>query len=199
MSKVAHHRALLGYVRLTIWPLGLPPNSTGRWIAAVHKRGQRSRSERLWSRSCARLELPHIYEARHTGCDLGFCLRVEVRPFSLHRKRSSDRQTKTHLTCGASLRNRTVDLLLTMDHQRVPVSAAEALDRQNTSSRWRGRAQISPHWLLSAPKLPPEMILAESSIRLLSLRADVRTYRQAHAQEKRGIYGQPIPAQRNSH
>ena len=36
---------------------------------------------------------------------------------------------------GAPLRNRTVDLLLTMDHQTVPVSAAEALSRQNTSSR----------------------------------------------------------------
>ena len=42
---------------------------------------------------------------------------------------------KTRLTCGAPLRNRTVDLLLTMDHQTVPVSAAEALNRQNASSR----------------------------------------------------------------
>jgi hypothetical protein len=31
---------------------------------------------------------------RHTGPDLGFCLRVEPRTFSLRRKRSSDRQTK---------------------------------------------------------------------------------------------------------
>jgi hypothetical protein len=36
---------------------------------------------------------------------------------------------------GAPLRNRTVDLLLTMDHQTVPVSAAEALSRRNASSR----------------------------------------------------------------
>jgi hypothetical protein len=42
---------------------------------------------------------------------------------------------KTRLTCGAPLRNRTVDLLLTMDHQTVPVSAVEALSRQNASSR----------------------------------------------------------------
>ena len=51
---------------------------------------------------------------RRTGSDLGFCLRVESQAFSPHRKRSSDRQTETRLTCGAPLRNRTVDLLLTM-------------------------------------------------------------------------------------
>jgi hypothetical protein len=39
------------------------------------------------------------------------------------------------LFCGAPLRNRTVDLLLTMDHQKVPVSAAEAPSRENASSR----------------------------------------------------------------
>ena len=51
---------------------------------------------------------------------------------------------KTRLTCGAPLRNRTVDLLLTMDHQTVPVSAAEALN--------------SPHRLRFAPQMPPVMI-----------------------------------------
>jgi hypothetical protein len=39
------------------------------------------------------------------------------------------------LICGAPLRNRTVDLLLTMDHRTVPVSAAEPLNRKNASSR----------------------------------------------------------------
>jgi hypothetical protein len=39
------------------------------------------------------------------------------------------------LFCGAPLRNRTADLLLAMDHQTVPVSAAEALSRPNASSR----------------------------------------------------------------
>ena len=62
------------------------------------------------------------------------------------------------LFCGAPLRNRTVDLLLTMDHQTVPVSAVEALSRQNASSPQRGRAQISPHRLRFAPQMPLVMI-----------------------------------------
>jgi hypothetical protein len=56
---------------------------------------------------------------------------------------------------GAPLRNRTVDLLLTMDHQTVPVSAAEALSRQNTSSRERRRAHVSTHWPHFAPQNAP--------------------------------------------
>ena len=56
---------------------------------------------------------------------------------------------------GAPLRNRTVDLLLTMDHQTVPVSAVEALSREKASSRWRRRAQISSHRLRFAPKNAP--------------------------------------------
>jgi hypothetical protein len=36
---------------------------------------------------------------------------------------------------GAPLRNRTVDLLLTMDHQTVPVSTVGGLNGQNASSR----------------------------------------------------------------
>jgi hypothetical protein len=61
---------------------------------------------------------------------------------------------------GAPLRNRTVDLLLTMDHQTVPVSAVEALSRQDASSRQRRRAQISPYGLHFAPQMPPLMICA---------------------------------------
>jgi hypothetical protein len=38
-------------LRLTILPPGLPPNSAGRRMAAVHRRGQKSRSQRLRSRS----------------------------------------------------------------------------------------------------------------------------------------------------
>jgi hypothetical protein len=42
-----------------------------------------------------------------------------------------------------------------MDHQTVPVSAAEPLSRQNTSSRERGRAHVSPCRLLFAPQNAP--------------------------------------------
>jgi len=56
---------------------------------------------------------------------------------------------------GAPLRNRTVDLLLTMDHQTVPASAVESLSRKNASSRWRRRAQINLHRLRFAPQNAP--------------------------------------------
>jgi hypothetical protein len=59
------------------------------------------------------------------------------------------------LLCGAPLRNRTVDLLLTMDHQRVPESPVASLNRQNTSSRWRGQAHVGPHWPGFAPQNAP--------------------------------------------
>jgi hypothetical protein len=78
---------------------------------------------------------PTSVRQRHTDSDLGFFFRVERRTFSLRRKRSPDWWAKNPPDLGAPLRNRTVDLLLTMDHQTVPVSTVEASSRQNTSSR----------------------------------------------------------------
>ena len=76
---------------LTILPPGLPPNGTERWMAVEGKRaGQRGYSRDLapdWN-------CPPSTRQRHTGSDLGFFFRAELRTFSLHRKRSSDRQTK---------------------------------------------------------------------------------------------------------
>ena len=48
---------------LTILPPSLPPNGTGHRMAAVHKHGQKSRSERLRPRSSARLELSRFRQA----------------------------------------------------------------------------------------------------------------------------------------
>jgi hypothetical protein len=48
---------------------------------------------------------------------------------------------KTRLTCGAPLRNRTVDLLLTMDRGQVPLPQAECLTSQNTSTDQHPQAQ----------------------------------------------------------
>ena len=50
--------------------------------------------------------------------------------------------TKRASDLGASLRNRTVDLLLTMGNQHVAVVAAEPLTRPDTSSR--ELAQVLP-------------------------------------------------------
>ena len=78
---------------------------------------------------------------------------------------------------GAPLRNRTVDLLLTMDHQTGPVSAAEPLSRQNPSSRHRSRAHVSTHWPRFAPQNAPRndlhFVAAEDGLRRPSTHSNV--------------------------
>jgi hypothetical protein len=123
---------------------GLPLNGTGRRMAAVHERGQKSRSERQPSGSSARLELSRICQARHISSDQGFAYELNSGPSPGTGRGPRIGRRKTRLTRGDPLRNRTVDLLLTMDHQTVPVSAVEALSRQNASLRKRRRARISP-------------------------------------------------------
>ena len=51
---------------------------------------------------------------------------------------------KTRLTCGAPLRNRTVDLLLTMYRSAVPHPQVDRLTCANTSTRWHSRAPDEP-------------------------------------------------------
>jgi len=79
-------------LRLTILPPGLPPNGTGLRMAAV----SRARAEEPVREAMVEIfppdwNCPASARQRHTGSDLGFCLRVEHQTFSLHRKRSSDR------------------------------------------------------------------------------------------------------------
>ena len=47
------------------------------------------------------------------------------------------------LVCRAPLRNRTVDLLLTMDNQQVPVTAAEPLNWPDAGSHELTQAEAS--------------------------------------------------------
>src|SRR6266568_3366510 len=75
------------------------------------------------------------------------------------RKRSGMHARKTPLTCAASLRNRTVDLLLTMDTQCVAVTAAEALSRPYAGSHEQSSARTSPHWRHFAPRSAPHVDL----------------------------------------
>ena len=51
---------------------------------------------------------------------------------------------KTRLTCGAPLRNRTVDLLLTMDHCAVLQPQVDRLTCENTSTHWHSQAPDEP-------------------------------------------------------
>jgi hypothetical protein len=84
------------------------------------------------------------------------------------------------LLAGAPLRNRTVDLLLTMANQSVPVMAVCGLSRLNTGSRWRRLAQTSPAWLHSAPQTAPRNDLLMTSrmtdIRSVERMLDLRAY-----------------------
>ena len=59
---------------------------------------------------------------------------------------------------GAPLRNRTVDLLLTMDQQDVSLPAARALIRENIGTWQRWLAPAGPREHHSAPQIAPEMI-----------------------------------------
>jgi len=54
----------------------------------------------------------------------------------------------------APLRNRTVDLLLTMDACGVAVTGARALSRADAGCRWQSSAGASPRWPGSAPICP---------------------------------------------
>jgi hypothetical protein len=59
------------------------------------------------------------------------------------------------LTCRAPLRNRTVDLLLTIDTQQVPLIAVEALNWADAGSRELSQAEASARELGLPPDLPP--------------------------------------------
>jgi hypothetical protein len=78
-------------LRLTILPPSLPPN--GHWTPDGGR--SRVRAKELVRATMAEIfppdrNSPASVMPRHTGSDLGLCLGVELRTFSLHRKRSSD-------------------------------------------------------------------------------------------------------------
>ena len=124
-------------LRLTILPPGLPPNGTGRRLGGRSRaEGKRAGQTGHGRDLSARLELgPHLSGNDTPALTWDFAYELNSGPSPCTGRGLRLGRRKTRLTCGAPLRNRTVDLLLTMDHQTVPVSAAEALSRQNTSSR----------------------------------------------------------------
>ena len=146
-------------------------------MAAVHERGQKSRSEGQQSRSSRPTgTVSHLSGHDTAALTWDFAYELNTRPSPCTGRGPRIGRRKTRLTCGAPLRNRTVDLLLTMDHPTVPVSAAAALSRQNTSSRERRRAQISPHRLHFAPQNAPRNDLHLAPIRQTSgVRARIRS------------------------
>ncbi len=83
----------------------------------------------------AQLELGHTCRQRHTRSDLGFCLRVEHRTFSLHRKRSSDRQTKNSPDLRSPLtesNRRPSPYHVSLRSSAVPGRAADLREHEHT-------------------------------------------------------------------
>jgi hypothetical protein len=61
-------------------------------------------------------------------------------------------QRKLPLTCRAPLRNRTVDLLLTIDRRTIPLPQVEGVTRQNTSTDQHPQAPDRPTRASFAPQ-----------------------------------------------
>jgi len=64
------------------------------------------------------------------------------------------------LFCGAPLRNRTVDLLLTMNHRTVPLPLVQRVTRQDTSTYQHPQAPDGPSRARFAPRSAPQFDLA---------------------------------------
>jgi hypothetical protein len=76
-------------------------------------------------------------------------------PVSQNNKLNRYRFRRISLNCGDHLRNRTVDLLLTIGSQQVSEAAAEALSRPCAGCDRPPRAKASPRWRILPPRLPP--------------------------------------------
>jgi hypothetical protein len=110
---------------------------------------------------------------------------------------------KTLLTCRAPLRNRTVDLLLTMDRCTVPLPLVEQLTRQNTStdqhpqapdmlSRARFATQSATHFDLDPA--PPLRGSLRSSAHTIDTPANDRHHRPRPGQRNERRQGSWLPA-----
>jgi hypothetical protein len=98
---------------------------------------------------------------------------------------SPDALAKRSHDLGAPLRNRTVDLLLTMNHRRVQLSQVGQLTRQNMSAHQR-----SP-----APDRPSRAQFATRSATQFDLRRIVRLLRLATATPGPANTKLPVPGQ----
>jgi hypothetical protein len=67
------------------------PNGTGHRMAAIHERGQRAGQRGNRRDLPPDWNCPCICQARHISSDLGFCLRVELRTFSVDGPRQQKR------------------------------------------------------------------------------------------------------------
>jgi hypothetical protein len=82
----------------------------------------------------------HVTRQSDTAGDLQGLLRTELRTLSRHRKRSADKSAKKARDLRSPLRNRTVDLLLTVYRCAVPQPQVDRLTCVDTSTRWHSQA-----------------------------------------------------------
>jgi hypothetical protein len=144
------------YLSVIIPTLGSREIRPERAVCAIsaHPRG---RTLMILPPKCPRGTSPPIRMAAHRApCGCGF---VSTPPsgraadlfltVEYPHRRSPDRYRKTRLTwepsIGAPLRNRTVDLLLTIDNQHVPGTAAEPLNWPDAGSHELSQALASAH------------------------------------------------------
>ena len=131
-------------------PTCRPATAQIRVICARHGLGERTRdlfpaSETLYCAPSPEKRL-RSQPRQNRGCHSSGTFR---------RVRYSVPHSKTLHYLRAPLRNRTVDLLLTMDHQSVPVAVAYGLTSADTGSRERRRAPASLRQRHSAHEIAP--------------------------------------------
>ena len=108
-------------------------------------------------------------DGRRPPADLRLCRADRtadlLSPFSSTKRGHRIRIRKLPLTCRVPLRNRTVDLLLTIDRRTVVLSLVGGVTRQNTSTDKHPQAPDRLSRALLAPRSAPQFDLPRSARR----------------------------------
>jgi hypothetical protein len=132
-------------LHLTILPPSLPPNGTGRRLGGRSRVRAKEPVRGLSSRSFRPTGTrPHLPGNDTPALTWDFAYELNTRPSPCTGRGPRIGRRKTRLTCGAPLRNRTVDLLLTMDRCAVLQPQVDSLTCANTSTRWHSQAPDEP-------------------------------------------------------
>jgi hypothetical protein len=132
-------------LRLTILPPSLPPNGTGRRDGGRPRVRAKEPVRGPWSRSFRRTgTVPHPSGHDIAALTWDFAYELNTGPSPCIGRGPRIGRRKTRLTCGAPLRNRTVDLLLTMYRSAVPQPQVGQLTCQYTSTGRQSQALDEP-------------------------------------------------------
>jgi hypothetical protein len=115
-----------------------PDGGRSRARAKSRSEGQQSRSSHPTG------TVPHLPGNDTPALTWDFAYESNARPSPYTGRGPRIGRRKTRLTCGAPLRNRTVDLLLTMDHCAVLQPQVDHLTCENTSTHRHSQAPDKP-------------------------------------------------------